>query len=111
MDRDTQFRELLGRVFDAAQDGLRDEIGPEEYERRRQDFVFHMTDVAGDAARFTELVNNPDRQDDKAATTFVIGFLYHVGPHLNAAGRLLLDEIKHPFAADLPAAPVATNGR
>jgi hypothetical protein len=107
MGRDDQLRELLGRVFDAAQEGLRDELPPEEYERRRHDFVFHMTDPADDLARFADLVRHPGSANDEETTTFLIGFLYHVLPHLSAAGRLLLDHVPDPFADQREAAPRA----
>jgi hypothetical protein len=45
------------------------------------------------------LVEGPEQLDAEAASALVIGFLYHVVPHLNAAGRLLLDEISDPFAS------------
>jgi hypothetical protein len=106
MDRDTALRDLLGRVFDGGQAGLRAEITADEYERRRHSFVFHMTDWAKDLKDYANLVDHPERWKPKEATTFLIGFLYHVVPHLNAAGRLLLDEIKDPFAGE-PAHPVA----
>jgi hypothetical protein len=111
MDRDNKLRELhelLGRVFDSVRDGLRAELTPQEYERRRHEFVFHMTDWAGDMAQFMDLVGHPDGWKTQAATTFVIGFLYHVVPHLNAAGRLLLDRINDPFA-DQPEQHLAPN--
>jgi hypothetical protein len=98
MDRDTHLRKLLGEVFESAQDGLRDELSSKEYERRKQDFVFHMTDYVGDMARFAAIVARPEEWESEAATTFLIGYLYHVIPHLNAAGRLLLDHIPDPFA-------------
>jgi hypothetical protein len=107
MERDDHLRELLGRVFDAAQDGLREELPPEEYERRRHDFVFHMTDCADDLVRYADFVKHPKQQDKKTATTFLIGFLYHVVPHLSAAGRLLLDHVPDPFADHPEAAPRA----
>jgi hypothetical protein len=98
MEKDKRLRDLLGRVFDSAQTGLKDELSAEEYERRRHDFVFHMTDWASDLMEYTDLVHNPKKWKKKDATIFIIGFLYHVVPHLNAAGRLLLDEIKDTFA-------------
>jgi len=104
MDRDAALRKLLGRVFDSGQEGLRAELPADEYERRRHDFVFHMTDWTKDLADYANLVDHPEKWKLKEATTFLIGFLYHVVPHLNTAGRLLLDEIKDPFAGE-PAHP------
>ncbi|HWE35407.1 MAG TPA: hypothetical protein VG406_02460 [Isosphaeraceae bacterium] len=91
---------LLGRVFDEAQGGLKDEVGPEEYEARRRDFVFHMTDWANDLDGLKRLFDDPDSMPIDDATTFIIGLLYHVVPHIDTAGRLLLDEISNPFVND-----------
>jgi hypothetical protein len=88
----------LERVYDRAQAGLRDELGEDDYERRRRDFVFHMLDWDSDLRRMVALIDDPGKVSTKEATTFIIGFLYHVIPHLNAAGNLLLDEVPDPFA-------------
>lgn len=95
-----ELKALLGRVFDEAQDGLKDEVGPEEYDRRRLDFVFHMTDWADDLERLRRLYDDPGSMTLDEAKSIVIGGLYHVVPHLDTAGRLLLDEIKNPFRDD-----------
>ena len=97
MAKKKNIEDLLGRVFDRAQTGLRDEIAPEEYERRRHEFVFHMLDWKSDLQQFAALVDDPTSMNAKEATTFLMGFLYHVVTHLNAAGRLLLDEVPDPF--------------
>jgi hypothetical protein len=94
----SKVEQLLACVFDGAREGLREELAPEEYENRQHDFVFHMTDWQDDLQRLTDLFKNPDKYDEETASTLVIGFLYHVVPHLNAAGRLLLDEIGDPFS-------------
>jgi hypothetical protein len=97
--------DLLGKIFDDSRSGERKVLGAEEYNRRRHDFIFHMTDWLNDLHRLTALYKNPAKQDPDDAGTEVIGFLYHVIPHLNAAGRLLLDEVGDPFADD----PVVTS--
>jgi hypothetical protein len=94
----SKLEQLLGRVFDSAREGLREILDPQEYEKRRHDFIFHMADWKDDLERLADLYNHPERRDEDAASTLVIGFLYHVIPHLNAAGRLLLDEIGDPFS-------------
>ncbi len=94
----SKLKEILGRVYDGAREGPGDDLTAEEYENRRRDFVFHMTDWEDDLKELVELFEKPDQHDEEAACIFVIGFLYHVVPHLNAAGRLLLDEIGDPFA-------------
>src|SRR5205823_267355 len=93
---------LLGQVFDHCQEGLRDEVDAAEYERRRQDFVFHMLDWRGDLTALTRLYENPEGQNVDSASRFLIGLLYHVIPHLSTAGRLLLDHIPDPFAETQP---------
>ncbi len=88
---------FLGRIFDGAMEGA-EGIKADEYAQRRRDFVFHMTDVKSDLEKLTKLFNDPNHKDQNAAVTLVIGFLYHVTPHLNAAGKLLLDEIPDHFS-------------
>ena len=89
---------LLERLFDAQREEWKEELPFEEYEQRRHEFVFHMTDWKDDLERFAALFNNPDQQNEEAASAFLIGFLYHVVPHLNAAARLLLDDVGNPFS-------------
>jgi hypothetical protein len=98
MERDKRIRALLQRVFDSCREDLKSELSAEEYERRRLDFVFHMLDWKGDLAQLAEIFEHPESQDKQATEEFLIGFLYHVVPHLNAAGRLLLDNIPDTFA-------------
>jgi hypothetical protein len=98
MPADSELERLLASIFDGAREGLREELTPDEYEKRRHDFVFHLTDWRDDLERFAALFQHPDHQDEDSASELIIGFLYHVIPHLNAAGKLLLDEINDPFA-------------
>lgn len=93
------FEELLGRIFDGAREGLRASIEPDAYAQRRRDFIFHMTDWESDMERLADLVKDPGAEDEGVASDAIVGFLYHVIPHLNAAGRLLLDEVSDPIAA------------
>jgi hypothetical protein len=93
----SQIEQLLGQVFDLARQGLRETLDPEEYERRRRDFIFHMIDWRDDLERLADWFKHPEQLEAESAGSFLIGFLYHVIPHLNAAGRLLLDEIGDPF--------------
>lgn len=97
MSQTTQIEAMLGRIFDDARQGLRNELTPEEYERRRGEFIFHLTDSADDLQRLADFLWSPTTPDDEAATTALVGILYHIIPHLNTAGRLLLDEIEDPF--------------
>jgi hypothetical protein len=82
---------LLGCVFDDLRDGLRNTISPEEYNRRKYDFVFHMLDWKEDLDRLIELFSEPGQYSRDSATKLIVGFLYHVVPHLDAAFTLLLD--------------------
>ncbi|HVA49672.1 MAG TPA: hypothetical protein VNH11_25120 [Pirellulales bacterium] len=94
----SRLEHLLGRVFDGVSEGLRAELDLEEYEKRKHDFVFHMTDWIGDLEQLAELFGDPDQETDETASNVVLGFLYHVIPHLNAAGRLLLGDVGDPFS-------------
>jgi len=90
----TTLGRLLGAVYN-------DFIGAPKNKadsQRRFDFIFHMLDWARDARQFVDLLDHPEKYDKKTAEQFLIGFLFHVIPHLNAAGRLLLDEISDPFS-------------
>jgi hypothetical protein len=94
MPASPQLVELLGRIFDSARQG---EGKQTDYQQRRQDFIFHMTDWLGDLKNLNELYAHPEEADLREARTSLIALLYHVIPHLNAAGRLLLDTIQDHF--------------
>jgi hypothetical protein len=98
MPADTKLEQLLGQVFDGARESLRETLNPQDYETMRHDFIFHFTDWKDELEQLFDLFKNPGQQNEAAASVLVIGFLYHVVPHLNAAARLLLDEIGDPFA-------------
>lgn len=83
---------LMGQVYDALQ-SIDDKAANAEAKRQ---FVFHMTDWVDNLERLVKLYEEGALRKDQAAQT-VAGFLYHVIPHLNAAGRLLLDRIPEPF--------------
>jgi hypothetical protein len=85
--------QLLGHTFDAFQD-VED---PAIHSQQKADFIFHMTDWIADLETLAELYKNPNLFEQKEARRFIFGFLVHVIPHLNAAGRLLLGEISDPF--------------
>ncbi len=65
--------------------------------KAREDFVFHMTDWLNDLRSLAAVYEHPAQADRKQAGMVVAGFLYHVLPHLKAAGRLLLDGIPDAF--------------
>jgi hypothetical protein len=106
MATEKKLRRLLEKIFDSCRQGLREELSPAEYSERKFDFVFHMTDFLADYKRMEHFFEHPEKAKLKEASPEVIGFLYHVVPHLKAAGRLLLDHINDPFE-DIPAAPKA----
>jgi len=89
---------LLEDVFDDAREYLREGLPAADYERLRRDFAFHLTECRDDFRNLLGLLDHPGQPDIDAATTQVIGSLYHIIPHLKAAGRLLLDEIPDPFS-------------
>jgi hypothetical protein len=91
---------LLEGIFDDCRSGLKQELSAAEYDRRRHDFVFHMTDWLADLNRLHTMFKDPATQKIPEATVELIGILYHVVPHLSAAGRLLLDQIPDAFAED-----------
>jgi hypothetical protein len=88
----------LERLLAAVFDECRTAKNPVRHAERKRDFVFHMTDWLNDLRDLEELYGKPEKADPESASTFVAGFLYHVIPHLKAAGRLLLDEIPDPFS-------------
>jgi hypothetical protein len=63
----------------------------------RADFVFHMIDWDDDLKKLFQLYRHPSKYSAKDAGRLIAGFLYHVIPHLNAAGRLLLGDVSDPF--------------
>lgn len=87
-------KKLLAHTFDT----FAEEKDPSEYARKKADFVFHMRDWNSDLEMLAQIYEHPDRFDKKTGRQFIFGFLVHVIPHLNAAGRLMLGEIVDPFA-------------
>ena len=85
--------ELFRQIFDDFQQ-MDD---PEEHARCKQEFVFHMLDWTSDLEELAALYRHPHKRGSEAGK-IVAGFLYHALPHLNAAGRLLLDRLPDPFA-------------
>jgi len=99
-DRDTtpdKLRELLAATFNIYQGGGDRKLKA----RRRRNFAFHMTDWSDDLRRLADLYRRPEAFDKEEAGQIVCGFLYHVIPHLRAAGRLLLDYEPEDFFREL----------
>jgi hypothetical protein len=100
MSNSTRYEDLLGRVFDEMRGSLRKVLSPADYAVLRDTFVFQMSDWIDGLDGLAGLRHSPDAADLDKATTFIVGFLYDVIPHLNAAGRLLLGEVGDPFLDD-----------
>lgn len=58
-----------------------------------------MTDWLDDLEELLALLRSDNVTKEKAARQ-IVGFLYHVTPHLNAASRVLLDGVPDPFGED-----------
>jgi hypothetical protein len=86
-------KKLLGSIYHQFQK-LDD---PKTNATAKQDFIFHMTDWLDDLRRLAAIYDHPEKFERRSAGRDVAGFLYHVIPHLKAAGRLLLDEIPDAF--------------
>lgn len=100
MQSTASLQQLLEEVFDGAREELAADLDPAEYQRRRSDFVFHLRDCQRDLERLVQVLQEPDRFTEDEASQIIIGTLYHIVPHLNHAGQLLLDEIQDPFETD-----------
>jgi len=94
----------LENLFDSLCEGRRESLSAEEYEQQRHDFAFHMTDWKGDLVKLASWFRRPESLDDEESSRLIVGFLYHVIPHLNRSGQLLLEEIPDPFSSS-PASP------
>ena len=93
MADDATLKGLLGQAFEIARQRSEDQ----SFEDHKFDFVFHMTDWRKDLETLHQMFSFPERWDADAACVFLIGFLSHVIPHLNAAGKLLVDNVGDPF--------------
>ncbi len=93
MYSNSRLDKLLAVVFDRLQEVENSAL----YAKNREEFIFHMTDWSENLEELVELYRRPQHYKPKEASRIVAGFLYHVIPHLKAAGRLLLDEIPDAF--------------
>jgi hypothetical protein len=89
-------RKLLEKIFDSVSE--RGAMPSAEYQARKRDFVFHLADCRDDLGRLTELLNAEAASERDAIA--LLSILYHVIPHLNAAGRLAWGKVSDPFASD-----------
>lgn len=92
-----ELKKLLAKIYDSLNSHLRKEKPSAVYQLMRHDFVFHMTDWLNDLKRLNDIYDAPDKVRLRDAERDIIGLLYHVIPHLNAAGRLLLGDVSDPF--------------
>lgn len=92
-----KIRALVEKVFDEMYAETRNKKS-RKYQEYRSDFGFHMTDWLGDLKKLDDLYSQPEKYSPKQASAVIIGALYHVIPHLSAAGRILLEELPDAFA-------------
>ncbi len=93
MSTHEQYRQLMRQVFDELREGIRETTSPHEYDELRESFAFHMTDWADDIQKLSKLRASSDSIRPEDAAKEVVGLLYHLIPHLNEAGNLLLDGV------------------
>lgn len=92
-----QQRQAIGVALEKALRHLCGNVGPARSDPRTHDFVFHMTDWYDDLLRLARLYEDPSAHTQAEWNDAVLGFLYHVPGHLNAAAKLsntLLDPFK-----------------
>jgi len=85
--------QLLARAFERCKTGRR----TKKFRREQADFVFHMTDWLCDLEELYDMLHKPESWDPEKASEFLIGFFYHVVPHIETAGKLLVGNIRNPF--------------
>lgn len=90
---DEEIRSLLGKAFLLAR-GTQDE----NFERQKWNFVFHMTDWYDDLETLHQLFSSPTQWNADDACEFLVGFLAHAVPHLDAAAKLMLGDVANPFS-------------
>ena len=94
----TAIQSVMKQAFDRARIDIRAIMPDVEYERCRDDFAFHLFDCFDDFESLIESFRSLDGLNPEEAVQFLMGFLYHVVPHLNAAGALLLGDIPTSFS-------------
>src|SRR5262245_53397433 len=88
---------VLEKVFDRMYSETRSKKS-NRYQEYRADFGFHMTDWLGNLRNLDDFYRHPEEDSPKQASPMIIGALYHMIPHLSAAGRILLEDIPDAFA-------------
>ena len=87
-DRERDARDLMMRVFDSM-NGPPEESEAAEYDRRRREFGFHMTDWLSDLEGLHGILSAPRSQSPEVCASEVYGMLFHIVPHLRAAFRAM----------------------
>jgi len=67
-----------------------------EYGNEQEAFSFHMSECLDDMEGVVSLLKTSSEPAGVVARR-IVGFLYHVVPHLNAAARLLLNGVPDSF--------------
>ena len=88
--------DILSSIFDELREGQRRELSKTDYTRNRDYFIFHIIECLDDLQGLQELLSGA--MDPAIASSRMVGILYHVVPHFNAATRLLLDRVPDTFA-------------
>jgi len=91
---------LLEKVFDEMRGSQKKTLGAKGYHAQREDFVFHMTDWLRDLDTLNRILRRPKECDVRQSTMDLVSTLYHILPHLNEAGRLLLDKVPNAFEVE-----------
>jgi hypothetical protein len=94
MPVDPKLTDLLGQAFELA----RDRADDPNFDSHKWEFAFHMTDWQSDLEKRYRMDTAPSGWAPDSACDFLIGFLIHTVPHLNAAARLLVDDVGDPFS-------------
>lgn len=88
-----KIEQILAQIFDELQE-IED---PVKHTQAKENFVFHMVDWIHNLEELFQLYTTPEKYDTATSEKIIIGFLYHVIPHLNMAGSLLLGSIPNSF--------------
>src|SRR4051794_11083891 len=70
-------KQLLGKVFDE----LGDATDLVAHKKRREDFIFHMTDWLNDLEDLGVIYKCPENRNRKETAIKIASILYHVIPH------------------------------
>jgi hypothetical protein len=101
MDANESLRNILRAVFE----GLR-EKEEASFSEKQEEFAFHIVECLDDFENLLMLLkksaSSNETNENAMIAREIVGFLYHVVPHLTAASRLLLDGVPDTFSPDHP---------